>query len=297
MAKTKTCPACRTKVDAEEQHCPNCPHSFFEEEGVQHHRKGRSKAPYLWLVVLAAAVFGAWRLLNFVIKFASPDDDHYAGNPFQQAVDSAKASTSPVAGASANPAARAEDEQTREAVTRALASGRVKLAPAGSSLEAAAAPGPAASLSVSPAADDDGSDGSGTVAIGRAARAEAPAKEWRLRGAVFDLITLQPVAHATLVLKDAELNRRFELVTGADGRYRTTVPSLPNRGYAVSVEAPDYAQTYLNPGTDGVREKGLDERREIAQELTHALDAPYTVQGLGRRPVETDFYLAPLHSR
>lgn len=299
MAKSKVCPSCRSQVDADELHCPNCPYSFKEEEGVTaaEDRKGRSKEPFFWVIVVALGVFAAWRVLNFVMTYADNDQDK--SNPITRLAERAAndASTATAAGVRARTgegAAQTEEEQTAEAIRRATASGRVTIVrpdgrPAPGAGEGTAAPSPS---------DDDsasaGDDGGVVIAHSSKERSEPPAKEWRLRGYVYDLVTLKPVSHATLVLKDAELNRRFELVTGSDGRYRTVVPSLPGRGYSVQVQHPDYAVTYLNPGVEDVRDKGEQERREMAQELTHALDAPYTVQGLGKTPVVTDFYLAPL---
>ena len=275
MAKVKKCPQCGTQVDAEAEHCPGCPHSWpVEGQGIPESRRGRSvPAPLIWAVLFIAFLFVAYHAINFVIKYAGSDDTS-ANNPLTRLV------------ASADPA----DKKSLDPRTQAALYGQAAPARAAQPGEASTPPGPG---------EDADGEGDGTpVVIGAQARElqEPPSKEWKLRGAVYDLVTLAPVAKATLVFKDAELSRRFEIVTDGQGRYKTIIPSLPDRGYAVVIQHPDYAQSYLNPGTEHVAAKPASERREMAQELTRSLDAPYSVQGLGKRPVETDFYLAPLKS-
>lgn len=143
-----------------------------------------------------------------------------------------------------------------------------------------------------PAEDEQVLDG--PTVIGHGEKAPS-AKEWKLRGVVYDLVSLKPVPKMTLVFKDAALNRRYETMTDAQGRYRVAIPPLPDkRGYAVSLVHPDYAAAYVNPDAEHVADKEDSERREMAKELARSMDAPYTVQAYSAAPVVTDFYAAPL---
>ena len=118
--------------------------------------------------------------------------------------------------------------------------------------------------------------------------------EWRLRGAVYDLVTLKPVSGINMVLKDIEFRRRIETLSDEAGHYRISVPPLPGRGYAVLFEHPGYAATaYLDPGAEAMLTKPENERRQLARELARSVMAPQTLQALDETPLITNFYLAP----
>ena len=121
----------------------------------------------------------------------------------------------------------------------------------------------------------------------------ADVREWRLRGVVYDLVTLKPVGKAAVTLQDPDTDRRLETMTDSRGRYRVTVPSLKRHGYNVILRHPDYAPSYLNPGAEGVAQKSEHERAELASELARSLSEPYTVHPYGSQPLVTDFFLAP----
>jgi hypothetical protein len=130
-------------------------------------------------------------------------------------------------------------------------------------------------------------------------RLERPAKrrrraEWRLRGAVYDMVTLKPVVGATIILKDVELNRRIETTTDGEGRYKASVAPLTGRGYVVSFDDPNYASgAFIDPGNDALRGKPRVERERLAQELARSVMAPQSLQADDDAPLITNFYLAP----
>ncbi len=121
-----------------------------------------------------------------------------------------------------------------------------------------------------------------------------PAREWRLRGTVYDLVSLRPLPYCTILLVDQQLNRRIETRTDSSGVYRTVVPSLPDRGYTVQMRMDGYSSTYLDPGTGGVRRMSVDKRRALAHDLGATFTSvPASLQAPDARPLITDFYLAP----
>ena len=65
----------------------------------------------------------------------------------------------------------------------------------------------------------------------------------------------------------------------------------------ISLSASGYVTAYLNPGAEGVREKPVEERQEMCQELGTAILQPASVQPHGADPLVTDFYIAPVSCR
>ena len=119
-------------------------------------------------------------------------------------------------------------------------------------------------------------------------------REWKLRGAVYDLTTLKPVPGAALEFKDEERNKVVKTRTDSAGRYRTIVPSLGERGYLVVIKKGGYAANYLDPSIAGVPRLSAPKRLEMAQSLADTLTAaPATVEAPNAAPLVTDFYLAP----
>ncbi len=123
----------------------------------------------------------------------------------------------------------------------------------------------------------------------------APAvKEWRLRGHVYDLMTLKPVTRCAVILSDLETDKRFETATDDAGLYRAILPSLPGRGYSIRLAQADYVPTYVDPATLDVPRKPAAERRHLCRELATAVRELAALQPPGLAPLVTDFYLAPL---
>lgn len=125
---------------------------------------------------------------------------------------------------------------------------------------------------------------------------KAPTKaavEWRMRGVIYDLITLKPVPGVHMIFTDNVTNSKAQIKTDSEGRYRVMLPSLPGRGYLVSLSNPGYEKAYLDPGTEGVQEMTLDRRTEIVKELSSLIGEPASLQPNGDTPLITDFHMAP----
>lgn len=286
MTPTKKCRSCGTAVPLDTLHCPNCPASFETEEDnifSNRRRTTRVSPAVLWTLAIAVVCLGMWRLITFVLVYA---DNEAASNPIDQMTQSLSGSTTTAS------------EQAMSVVAPTPA-------PAG------AHPAPSAG-SAQPSGDQDdaaSSDDAQAIMISHddeapAPRAKAkparhrPAKpkgpqEWRLRGTVYDVVTLRPAAGVQVTLKDSETSRSIDTVTDAAGRYRFNVPPLPGRGYSVVFTSPKYAPSYVDPDDESIRERSPEERKQLASQLARELDPPYPVQGLAGEPVTTDFYLAP----
>ena len=246
--------------------CPNCPMSFPEDEpSVGTHPLRQTKA---YAVLIPALLFGAigaavWYMATGLFRLGEENAIPQASPAlFGKAPEPPQASSS---------TATADSDEASP--------------PADSDVQVAAEPPP-------PAAEP------ATSAVSIAPAAEGPrhkaVKEWRLRGKVYDLVTLQPIGGCTLVFSDETAGRRIETRAAASGAYRLVAPILPDRGYSVAITKTGYAPAYLNPGMEGVAQMDEARRRELAKELSSLLTAtPYFVQAYDAEPLITDFFLAP----
>jgi hypothetical protein len=285
--KYKACPACGSQVEAEVLNCPACPHSWASEDdaGIPKKRYGRGFGPLPWVLALGVIGLILWKTVLFVIKFADPDGANAKNNAFVAVVEAHKneipaSHRNQVVGGAGPSGSRhgGGGGGTSGGPGGGAPEGTVSVTPGGS--------GPSGGTVVN-------EEGQETLVIGQSNRTEPMAKEWRLRGTVYNLLTLEPIKRVTITFKDNETNQTYETVTDREGKYKTLVPSLPSEGYYVSITHPDYAQSYADPSILGMKRKSWDERKEMAQSLNRSLDPPSQVQGWGKKPVITDFYLAP----
>lgn len=270
MAKSKRCPACSGEMPADAKDCPSCPFSFADEDDAP--PPGRSSAapaawhPAVWAGLLAVLGVGAWQGLNYVIHHAA--DEAPGGGAVQEA------------------ASPGTVEIIAAAPPLASDAGRIAVpsVPAREALPELAAPAPEAP------------QGEPLIAVTAASpEPEEPLPaEWRLRGVVYDLETLKPLAGCAMVFSDAQSNTRRETMTDGQGRYRIIVPPLSGRGYSAAINHPGYAKAYLDPEAQGVSGISEEQRRWMAAELLKSLHGPYVVEPRGAEPKVTDFYLAPL---
>ena len=260
----KRCPSCRNEVADDARVCPNCPWSFPDEEAdnlpSSALAQGWSPLP-LAITVLVAAVIGfGW---------------YFVGKVYNEETSSASMAHPPVA-VTAAPAAP-EQMPPKSAAPVSFKPGQ----------------------EVAPAPDVKEEDEVVFMSVVRESppKRAKPVKEWKLRGYVYDLITLQPVPHCKITLSDLDTNAHFETATDSGGRYRAILPSLPNRGYLFDIAASGYVTAYLNPGAEGVREKPAGERQELCKELGTAVLQPSRIQPHGGDPLVTNFFIAPISCR
>jgi hypothetical protein len=262
------CPGCGAKLRPEMLACPNCPMSFPEDDGpvgatnpLKQSRYYQFVFPLLFFGSIGAIV---WYLGAGLMHLGYANSEVETGNLF---------------GGSTKPAAPA-----RTSAGEASGSGEK---PA----DGEKAPDDGGMVSIVHV-DDDAS----ASAASRERRAPPPevVTEWKLRGTIYDLTTLKPLPGVEVTFADEATNSSIKTRTDSAGRYRAIVPPLDGRGYAVAMAKNGYAPNYLDPGTEGVREKDASERRTIARDLSSSLGAaPATIQSVSAKPLVTDFYLAP----
>jgi len=266
----KRCPSCRTEVADDARVCPNCPWSFPEEEQenlpASAVATGWSPLPLVITALVAAGIGLGW---YFVVKV------------YREETVPEQAAHAPVRLTPAQPAPQpAPTKTTRPAPSK-----------------------PGKAVQPVPAVNEDDEDELPAVTIIK----EPPpkkvksVKEWKLRGFVYDLLTLKPVPSCKITLSDLDTNAHFETATDAAGpeagRYRAILPPLPDRGYLIDIAAPGYVTAYLNPGTEGIRHKSAGERQELCKELGTAVLQPSSLQPHGADPLITDFFIAPVSCR
>ena len=266
MSAPASCPLCGTKLQPEWESCPNCPMSFQdaapEKSALQNETFRTFGLPVLFLGGLAAFVWTAGQ---------------YLWRTAEEGTKSVAASRS-AALAKAGKSVAAADGTVAQALIIELKNNR----------DEPAAPSPVEP--VPPAADE----GPGIVSVmpekGSAAKAVS---EWRMRGVIYDLITLKPVPGVHMIFTDNETNSRAQIKTDEQGRYRAILPALPGRGYLVSLSKTGYLKSYLDPGTEGVADMPLERRSEIVKELSSLIAEPASLQPNSDMPLVTDFHMAP----
>lgn len=258
------CPGCGAKLRPEMLACPNCPMSFPEDDGPGGTGAANplKQSPY-WQFVFPVLFFGAigaviWYMGTGLMRLGNANNQVANGSLFGAPAGSTEGR------AASRPAPKPAEDQGSIIITRAGGE---------------AAPPP-------PFARDERDEPS-------KAAPPKPVTEWKLRGTVYDLTTLKPLAGCSIQFEDAATNRSIMTRTDSAGRYRTIVPPLSG-GYGVTIERNGYAPNYLDPGTEGVPEMSAGQRKDMARDLSSMLSAaPATVESAGEKPVVTDFYLAP----
>lgn len=119
-------------------------------------------------------------------------------------------------------------------------------------------------------------------------------KEWRLRGTVYDLLTLKGLAGCALVFTNDYTSTRFETSTDEEGRYRMILPPIAEEGYTLKISLPDYLPSFYSGGKRNYGKMSEASRRAAARSLAGAVPPPTVLSAPGAAPVVTDFYLAPV---
>lgn len=296
--KPTKCPDCGTKLGAEDEACPNCPWSYKEPEGENNPLKAESR---LRDVALPAAFFGllgfgVWKLGLGLLKVGQDQSQLETGSFTTGGAPVSKAAVDKnMEDSIAKARAIIDGDASGVGGTRDLAAELENRAPGASGGTGERAGG---GVSVMPADAADTGEGQGTISVTKETGTTVSApREWRLRGRVYDLVTLKPVPGAMIVLLDNETNARAETMTNKEGRYRTVLPPLRERGYVVAIKKSGYAQSYAGPESAGVKDLDAGSRKELARQLSRSVESPTSLEPGSEAPLVTDFFLAPLDVR
>lgn len=267
MSAPAKCPLCGTKLQPDWESCPNCPMSFLdappEKSALQNDTFRSFGIPLLFFGALAYFI---WAFSQYMWRTAEEGT--------KTTVAATKA-TLANAGKSGTPG----NGTVAQAIIDELKTGRDE--------PAEASPGDGAE----PRAQEEG-PGIVSIMAEKGARPKA-VTEWKMRGTIYDLITLKPVPGVHMIFTDNETNSRAQIKTDEQGRYRVILPALPGRGYLVSLSKTGYLKSYLDPGTEGVSDMTLERRAEIVKELSSLIAEPASLQPNSDMPLVTDFHMAP----
>ena len=269
----RLCPECKGEVPPYATACPHCPYSFVDDYGeLKVPEKKKEKAAEAqdhavevqahWSpvpIILAAAgalvVFGLWRLVA-------------------------------TGGADLKRAELPSVAETTQSLPRPSTAAAPGVFASSRSAYAEPMPGGASSPGEDP----------GTLMVeveAAPAEPEKPAivvKEWKMRGFVYDVVSLAPLPSCKVVFSDVQSNTRFETATDASGRYRMILAPLTGRGYAVSLRQPGYSATYAAGDIKSLPEAA---RLSLAKKLATSVEAQ-TLAHDSNEPLVTDLYVAPL---
>lgn len=266
------CPGCGTKLSPDMLACPNCPMSFPEDDGPSTGTVNPLKQSRYYQFALPALFFAA---LGMTIWWLASGLFHLGEE---------NANSPGLKLSNAHPIVQGEGSLPSSATASSYPP-----PPAGEKAPSFEGSG---TVSIAPVEE---APPSGTISIAvpetKPAKPAKAVKEWKLRGHVYDLATLKPLAGCELIFTDGET--RIRTRSNSEGSYRVIVPSLADRGYTVTAAKNGYSPNYLDPGTEGVREMDAPRRQQLAKELGATLSAsPAAIQGVGAAPLITDFYLA-----
>lgn len=266
MSAPPKCPGCGTKLQPDMESCPNCPMSFHdappEKTALQSDNFKNFGVPIIIFGGLAGLLWWYSTTMWKAVEAGVEDQ--------------------PIAA----PASKDGKSEDGKSVSETIQGKVDELA------EKSGGTSEAPSAHAALEADEEEGPGVVSVMKGQGPRAKA-VTEWKMRGVIYDLITLKPIPGARLIFTDNETNMRAVIQSDGAGRYRAILPPLPGRGYVVTITKPEYASSYLNPGTEGVAEMPLDRRRELTKELASLIAEPASLEPNGDTPLITDFHLAP----
>lgn len=264
MSAPAKCPLCGTKLQPDWESCPNCPMSFQdappEKTALQNDTFRSFGIPILFFGALA---FLIWTFSQYMWRTA------------EQGTKESVQVLKPLAkGGGVVPS----DSAGIQGLVNEQRTGRYD--PTGQD-----------PLPETKPAEEEG-PGIVSVMPEKGARPKA-VTEWRMRGVIYDLITLKPVPGVHMIFTDNETNSRAQIKTDEQGRYRAVLPALQGRGYLVSLSKTGYQKSYLDPGTEGVADMPLERRAEIVKELSSLIAEPAALEPNGDTPLVTDFHMAP----
>ncbi|MFH1725816.1 MAG: carboxypeptidase regulatory-like domain-containing protein [Elusimicrobiota bacterium] len=122
---------------------------------------------------------------------------------------------------------------------------------------------------------------------------EAEDDEWRIRGTVFDLLTLAPVSGADVVFTDLKSGEPFRTETGPNGGYRAHLP-VRDHGFDLKIRHPGYEPKYIEDSDPSYRKLSQDRRMDLARQAARTLQHKEFVSGDRDTLLNRDYALVPL---
>jgi hypothetical protein len=269
MSAPAKCPLCDTKLRPDWESCPNCPMSFRDAPPEKTALQGDAFRNYgIPLMIFGGIAYFVWMIGAYMLRVGEDNAKSGGANIVKQAVSGNTPAPAGVVPSDSAGIQGLVDEQTTGKFERKSIAPKL----------------------VSPSAEEQGS---GTISIMRNKSQPKIVNDWKMRGAVYDLITLKPAAGAILTFTDNMTNSRAQVTADAHGKYKALLPPLVGRGYVVTLFKVGYEKTCLDPRIEGVRDLPLARRRELVKELASMISPPFAFEPDTEEPQTNDFYLAP----
>ena len=266
MPSNALCPGCHSEIDPSSTSCPVCMRPRSRREIIQSiiairqapARRKRAVARVAVLgIVLAAAGFFGWRARAGLLDRAL---------------------------------------QAKASITAWMGKSHDVLGLSGSDAPppAAGPQSPAQPVPDPAAAPDAGRLPPPTPAAAGTPAAVPARNDWSVRGLVYDLFTLKPVAGARVTFTSRESGQVIVARSDAAGRYGLRLPRVSSGGYDVAVRQKRYQQTYLEENEPPYRSMSGERRQEAASQLLQSavLHVPF-LPAPEEETVEHDLVLLP----
>jgi hypothetical protein len=117
---------------------------------------------------------------------------------------------------------------------------------------------------------------------------------WALRGHIYDLYSLKPVAQAALTFTSRATGERLLSRTDGAGDFSLRLPRIAEGGYDIAVRHPRYLDNFLEENSPPYKTMSLDRRQRAGALLlqTEVLHVPYLPAPDEERP-QIDLVLLP----
>jgi hypothetical protein len=270
MSAPAKCPLCDTKLRPDWESCPNCPMSFRDAPPEKTTLQGDAFRSYgIPLMIFGGIAYFVWTIGAYMLRIGEDNAKSGGAAIVKQAVTGNSPAPAGVVPTDSAGIQGLVDEQTTGKFERKSIAPKL----------------------VSASAEEQGL---GTISI---MPSKGPKQQivndWKMRGVVYDLITLKPSPGAILTFTDNMTNSRAQVTADARGRYKALLPPLVGRGYVVTLFKVGYEKTCLDPRIEGVGDLPLSRRRELAKELASMISPPFAFEPGSEEPQTNDFYLAP----
>ncbi len=116
--------------------------------------------------------------------------------------------------------------------------------------------------------------------------------DFRVKGAVYDLYTMEPVGEADIVFSDLKSGKQLSTVTDDSGSFGAHLP-INGKGYSLRIRHSKYEVKYLEDGNPSLRNMPEDKRRTEGSELLRTMARVTSFNALRKRVIKRDFMLVP----
>jgi hypothetical protein len=117
-------------------------------------------------------------------------------------------------------------------------------------------------------------------------------KDFRVKGTVYDLFTMQPVGEADIVFSDLKTGQQLKTVTDDSGVFRAHLP-INGKGYSLKIRKSGYEPKYLEDSSPSFKTMSDGQRKSQAAEWLRATAGQSSFNAMRKSLIKRDFALVP----